>query len=135
MIGLVKELKKVMKKNGLSREKASRFLGCSAMTLHRWFNDNFSPSISSRRMIQEGIAKIREAYPEIKKKRLYLGFVSSFCPDLKLSEKQADFYEEVLTQMTFNELKKTFFHEGIDPETVSKGILKIAKRLDIPWSK
>lgn len=135
MINLVKELRTLLAEKHLSPEKASHFIGCSTNSVIRWLRNENPPSQVYRRMIQEGIAKIKEAYPEIKKQRLYLGFVSSYCPGLKLSEKQKDFYEDVLTQMAFSEVCKKFFKKGIAPETVDKGILEAAKRLGIPWPK
>ena len=133
---LVLELKRVMKEKGISREKASRFLDVSAMTIHRWFNSSNSPSISSLRIIEEGIARIRKAYPEIEKERPIFQLITNLCMDdlRKMPEKEKDFWEEILSKMNPKE-SKAINWAGLDKKTMDVQIRKIAKRLNIPIVK
>ena len=60
MTDLVKELKEIMEEKYLSTETTSRYLGCSAKTVHRWLHDKAVPSVTSQRRIRKGIETIKE---------------------------------------------------------------------------
>lgn len=85
---LVRELKQVMKETEVSRERASHFLHVSPMTIYRWLKDDRCPNMSSRRIIQEGIEKIKTTYPKIKK------------TNHDLSIKARDLYRKIKFPMT-----------------------------------
>lgn len=60
MEDLIKELKKVMKEKGLSPEKASKYLGCSAKQIRRWITSKATPTYVYQNLIRKGINKIKK---------------------------------------------------------------------------
>lgn len=128
MNGLVKDLKEVMDDKKISMETASHYLHCSSKTIFRWLKGENDPGLNYQRLIQDGIDKIKKAFPEKKKQRIYLSWIYSFCPDLNLSEEQKDFYEKVLETMTMGVMSEKLFHKGITPEAVDKEIMEFSKR-------
>jgi len=63
MTNLVKELRQAIKEARISPERASHFIGCSAKSVFRWLHGEHNPRPGHQRMIEQGIEKIREAYP------------------------------------------------------------------------
>ena len=110
---LVKDLKKLMSKKGLSPERASHFIGCSTNTVIRWVKNLNPPSRRYRRMIEEGIVKIKEAYPE--KKVTY-----------NMAVKARDLYQQVKYSMTLEEKAELF---DIHQEKGHEGYVKSLKAL------
>ena len=133
MTNLVKELKRVMKEKHLSAESTSRHIGCSAKTIHRWLYNKSTPNLTYQRLIRDGIDKIKKAYPEMKKHRPRFQLLVALCTDnlRTISEKEKDFWEEVISKMNDNETKATCW-AGTNKETMKKQILKAARRLNIP---
>ena len=132
MIVLVKELKALMKEKHLSPERASHFIGSSTNSVVRWLNNTNPPSQMYRRMIEEGISRIKEAYPKIEKKWPRVQILSNLCVDNlnKMPEKEKDFWELVISKMTAKETKAVYWI-GMNKKDMEKQILKIAKRLNI----
>ena len=62
----VKELQVLIKEKQISPEEASRFIGCSAVTVYRWLWHESTPTIPYQRKIKEGIRKIKAEYPDEK---------------------------------------------------------------------
>ena len=111
---LVRELKQVMKEKDVSRERASHFLNVSPMTIYRWFKNSFSPNMASKRIIKEGIDKIREAYPTT----VY-----------ELMLKAKSLYDKIKCNVTVEEKANLFFiNQSEGTEAYIKALEELVKK-------
>jgi len=134
MNDLIKELKTVIKKKRLSQEAASIYIGCSSRTVFRWLHGLKKPNLTSQRLIQEGLDKIRAAYPDKKIIRPRFQILDAFCIDdlRKMPEGEKDFWEMIISKMNDTETKTVYWF-GKDKKTMKEQILKAAKRLNISY--
>ena len=59
----VEALHRLMEEKGLSPEKVSPYIGCSARQIRRWISGEFEPTPLYRKAIVQGIQRIREGKP------------------------------------------------------------------------
>lgn len=111
---LTRDLKAIMKEKRISKETASHFLNVAPLSIHRWINNNIAPTPPSQRKIQEGIVKIREAYPTTVYEQML---------------KARTLYRKISRHVTYQE-KAELFHinQSQDTEAYIKMLEELVKR-------
>ena len=136
MIDLVMELRDLMKEKHLSIGKAAQIIGVATNTINRWLKGVNPPSQVYQRMIQEGMAKIKELYPEITNHRSCFNIIAALSIDnlSKIPESEKDLWESILLRMNEKEARATNWASKTKEE-LEQYLYKIAKRLNIPVPK
>jgi hypothetical protein len=60
MVGIIKELKAVIKEKRISAETAALFIGVSGRQIRRWIEETSIPNLASRKAIRRGLRRIRK---------------------------------------------------------------------------
>lgn len=59
-MGIIEDLRDVMKERGFSAETMSKFIGCSARQVYRWLSGESKPTRIYQILIKKGIKKVKK---------------------------------------------------------------------------